>query len=140
MNASLQISRNGRDQRRTVVLYLSAPRYCKSGIVESYSWCNWLGSSRNISVQSRNNFSRERKQALLGGLRGFAGKQRRDQAHQRTVTTVEPDGVGDQIELRPVFTGQGSVVRPIPVEHEFALIALCDHVAIRFKRRASGKR
>ena len=70
---------------------------------------------------------------MLGGVGGFAGEHGSGDANQGAVTAVHLDGIGDQIKLGPVFTGDPAIVRPEPVQNELAGFSLGDEIAVRGK-------
>src|SRR5689334_19370342 len=77
-------------------------------------------STRDICVNSRDNLARKGKQGLLRRLHVLGRAERCTDSYERSIASVHTDGVGHQVELGSIFAGDGSVVRPVPVEDKLA--------------------
>src|ERR1700752_2572054 len=91
---------------------------------------NQKRSTGDITINDWTKVSGKRREPLLGGVNGFPRPEGSCYTNQRTVTTVEAHRIGHEIELGPIFAGQGPVVRQIPVKNQHPVLALGDHIAV----------
>src|SRR5947207_186986 len=75
-----------------------------------------LTLARDVLIQDRNDMLRETDGSPLRGIEAFPILKSRDNAHKRAVSAIHPDGIGYQIELRPVFTRCRTPMRLVPVK------------------------
>ncbi len=66
--------------------------------------------------------------AVFGGLKGFAGLNRGDDANDSTVGAVGSDRVGDHVKLGDVFVGNAAAVSLIPIDDELLALAVADEI------------
>lgn len=60
------------------------------------------------------------------------------QANERSIRAVHSQGISDEVELSCVFTGNGTVVCPIPIKDQLTVIASGDQVPVCLERCVSG--
>lgn len=85
-------------------------------------------------MKQRDHVRSKGSKPLLRGVGCLAGIHRSGDAHQGTVAAVHLDGVDDQVELRPVLTGDPAIVGPVPIKNEFPGVSFRDDITVRRKR------
>src|ERR1700689_4845275 len=88
------------------------------------------GSSRDESIEQRENMVDEGQNALLGGVDALAVIHGSADAHEGAVAAAHPDGILYQVVLGPPFAGDAATVGPEPVQNEFAGVALGDDITV----------
>src|SRR5580693_9475010 len=87
-------------------------------------------SSRDESVEQRQNIVDEGQNALLRGVGALAAIERSGDAYDRAVAAVHPHGIFDQVVLGPPLTGDAAIVGPEPVQNQLARVSLGDEITV----------
>ena len=79
---------------------------------------NFRTSARNVVIEKRQNSIGKWKQTLLCGDGTFVRMHRGHNPDHGAVTATHFQRISNQVELRPVFTGDAAVMGPIPIQHD----------------------
>src|SRR5215470_686541 len=56
--------------------------------------------------------------------------------HEGAVSTIQPDRIGNEKNLGPIFAGRDPAMRLIPIEHEIPVISVSNNIAVNRYRCA----
>src|SRR5579862_1106786 len=95
----------------------------------------------NVLAEEWNDILNQCNTSLLGTSHRLALGDRRHEAHQGAVASIQPDGIGHQIELCPILAGHRSPVLLIPIEDQLAVKSFGNYVPVHpdFARAGNGQ-